>query len=507
MSHVNFKSEDFDKMGREELVKLFNECKIGMFYHIQLIKEIPIPSFQPYLLSSYFRIVYHVKTMKPTRPSYPGDMYYYDYDNAVYLPNAEIHFTELIKDWWKDRYLSIKRDRIFDDLRDSTYFDRYDFKLDPKYIAVAIGMLVVEQINDNWTIKITNNSPEYFVINRIPVEYNPQVNCPKLINFLTTSLPDQPTEIIWIQQYTGYSLYRAWPFDYVMQWIGDGDNGKTTLMNLIEYFLGIKNITSASLQDLCHGRWYLAEMWGKLANLKDDLSDEDLKNTGKFKEMTGGRTQVQAERKFKDPFWFHPTTKHIFAGNQIPFSPDNTEGFHRRWLPIDWREQFKIGDPRRDPFLEEKLMVPEEMSGMLNWALEGLVTILNNKGFTNVPSWESRRARWEAKSNPVSAFIYDPDHVTWGHDVHYRIDLFNVALANYCKEKKLPHWNPIRVGRMIGKLFRYEITKKYVYIDEEKRQINCYSGICAKADAPPSLQERDNFADLQADKEREEEGI
>ena len=507
MSHVNYKSEDFDKQGREGLLELFDERGIGIFYHITMIKEIPIPKFQSYLLSSYFRIVYHIKTIKPTRPSYPGDMYYYDYSKAVYLPNAETFFTELIKKWWKDKYLSIKKDHVFDDLRASTYIDRDDLNLDSKYIAVANGMLVIEQIDNNWTLKIVKNSPEYFVINRIPVKYDPRKKCPKLIKFLNSSLPDQQREIIWIQQYTGYILYRNWPFDMVMQWIGDGDNGKTTLMNIIEHFLGIENTTSISLQNVCHGRWYKAEMVGKLVNLKDDLSDEDLKSTGDFKEVTGGRKQVLAERKFKDPFWFWPTTKHIFAGNQIPFSPDNTQGFHRRWIPIDWREQFIDGDPRRDPFLEEKLMMPEEMSGMLNWALEGLITILNNRGFTDVPSWESRRARWEAKSNPVSAFIYDEEYVSWGHEIHYRIDQFNVDLADYCKEKKLPHWNPIRIGRMISKLFRYEITKKYVFIDDEDRQINCYSGICAKRYAPATAQEEDNFREQQAENMREETEI
>ena len=40
-----------------------------------------------------------------------------------------------------------------------------------------------------------------------------------------------------------------------------------------------------------------------------------------------------------------PTCKHWFNGNQIPYSPDSTEAFHRRWLLIDWFERARDERP------------------------------------------------------------------------------------------------------------------------------------------------------------------
>jgi P4 family phage/plasmid primase-like protien len=478
-------SKDFEKLGRDGLLELFGKYGTGIFYHIVEKDEKLISVFQPALLSAFFRIVYNVETIKPMRIGYPGDMLYYDYNKAFYRPNAETQFTKLIKDWWNDGYLRINKTGVFDDLRASTYVDRSELSLDSKYIPVPNGMLELEQKNGIWTIKLIGNSPKFFVHEgeRIATQYDPSAKCPRFLKFLSMSLPNQQKEQIWIQEYMGYCLYRIWIFDKVMLWTGEGDNGKTTLMNIILALLGEENTTNNSLQDLCSGRWYLAGLEHKLANLKDDLSDEDLKYTGRFKEITGGKRQVQAERKFKDPFNLTPITKHIYAGNQIPYSPDSTEAFWRRWFIVNWTKQFIVGDPERDELLEENI-IAEELPGILNWALEGLIRILTNMGFTNMPKWEETKAQWEAMSNPVAAFIYDPEHVAWVYDAHYRIDEFNPDLGKYCTEKKLPHWNPIRVGRMVAKLYKGEITKKYIWIGDESRQVHCYTGICAKRNAP-----------------------
>lgn len=482
---INLTSRDFDKRSKDDLLQLFKDFGLQIFYHRTTTKQRTVLEFQPALLSSYFRIVYSIKTITSTNIRYPGDMYYYDYDRAIYLPNAEIKLTMLVKEWWGDNFLFIPLSKVFKDLRASTYIDREDTYLDAKYIPVANGILELYQDSKKeWKLKLVSNSPKHFVLNRVQARFDPSAKNPKqLMKFLNSSLKGQEKEITWIQEYVGYCLFRAWIFDYAMIWIGEGDNGKTTLLNTVDCLLGYESTVNISLQDLCHGRWYVAELWQKLANLKDDIADEDLRSTGKFKELTGGRHRVQGERKFRDPFRFFPTCKHIYTGNQIPYSPDSTEAFHRRWLPVDWVIQFQISNPDRDPFLEEKLNSPEELSAMLNWALEGLLRILNHSGFSDVPAWEERRARWEAQSNPVAAFIYDKECVAWGKEVNYRIEQFNEDLSDYCMKKKLPQWNQIRVGREIKKRFRGEIKKEYVYFSGEKTQINCYKGICPASQA------------------------
>jgi hypothetical protein len=211
----------------------------------------------------------------------------------------------------------------------------------------------------------------------------------------------------------------------------------------------------------------------------DDVEITDLAfiDNSLARALTGGALQIQGKRKFKDPFWFKPTCKHFYFGNVIPYSPDNTHAFHRRILPIDWFVKFEEGDPRRDEGLEKKLSTPEELSKVLNWALEGLLRILNNDGFSDIPSVEERQARWEAKSDPVVAYIYDTKHIYWAVDAFIKIEDFLPALGTYCVKNKLPLWTATRVGLMIRKRFRGEITKTYKWIAEDNMQKNCYCGI------------------------------
>jgi putative DNA primase/helicase len=204
------------------------------------------------------------------------------------------------------------------------------------------------------SINLHPNNPKLFVTSRLPVEYDPEATCPSIEKFFKDILPGQDREITWLQEYIGYCLWRAWPYDKVVMLLGEGYNGKSTLIEIIRSLLGHKNTVSIGLYDLCHGRWYLAELYKKLANLNADIAPKDLKLTSKFKTATGGDT-IQGERKYKDPFWYDSFCKHIMSCNTIPYCYDDSDAFYRRWLIIQFYEQFRENDPRTDPNILDKL--------------------------------------------------------------------------------------------------------------------------------------------------------
>src|SRR5208337_5133071 len=99
--------------------------------------------------------------------------------------------------------------------------------------------------------------------------------------------------------------------------IGDGSNGKSTLINLIKALIGLKNVSSRGLQELEMNRFAKADLYGKLANLYADLPDTALRSVGIFKMLTGG-DPITAERKFQNPFKFISGAKLIFSCNKVP---------------------------------------------------------------------------------------------------------------------------------------------------------------------------------------------
>ena len=96
--------------------------------------------------------------------------------------------------------------------------------------------------------------------------------------------------------------------------------------------LGKSNVSAVALQDLS-GRFKSSVLDGKLANISDDLSSKDLKNTGMFKQLCAGGL-ITAEKKFKDPYSFENRAKLIFATNMVPISGHKSPAFYRRWLLI-----------------------------------------------------------------------------------------------------------------------------------------------------------------------------
>jgi len=186
----------------------------------------------------------------------------------------------------------------------------------------------------------------------------------------------------------GYCLYKDYPFAKAFMLIGSGANGKSTLMKLLEKFLGEDNIATPSLQDLLRDKFAKVELFGKLANIHADLSSEKLENTGTFKMLTGGDT-VYGQKKFKDPIKFKNHAKLIYSANELPRTDDRTDAFFRRWIVIDFPNQFTSNDEFTNPDLPYSIIDEEEMSGLLNWALDGLERILDQGGFSR-PSRERR---------------------------------------------------------------------------------------------------------------------
>ena len=72
---------------------------------------------------------------------------------------------------------------------------------------------------------------------------------------------------------------------------------------------------------------------------------------------------------------------------------------------IEFPNIFERGSPECDPFLLERLTTDKELSGILNWALEGLQRLLKNKTFTKYRNLDDVTKYLSENANPVNIFI------------------------------------------------------------------------------------------------------
>jgi putative DNA primase/helicase len=362
-------------------------------------------------------------TFKTTRDN--GTVYVFNGATGIYEAVGETVIQEemakILDEDTRQRYYA---DIVFY-VKGLTYFDRP--REQPNKLVLNNGILNME------TYELEPFSDEKFLQIRVPVTYDPKLGCPLIQQFILEVVGEAQAPLL--QEWIGYCLHARYPIHKAMILLGPGANGKSTLINLIARFLGEQNKASVTLQALCSNRFAASALDGKLVNLCADIPSKALGQTGMFK-MLVGADSIPAERKFKDAYTFNNIAKLMFSTNEIPKTKDDTIAYFRRWVIINCTAFFPPG--KANTKILDYICTPNEFSGLLNWALQGLKRLLEHGQFSDNRTWEQERERYLASSNSALAFI--ESHVEPSLNEKDRVtkeDLYT-AYVTYCKANDLP---------------------------------------------------------------------
>lgn len=321
----------------------------------------------------------------------------YVYQNGVYKDKGDPFVKEMCRQLLGPRFKRNRVEEVIYYIKTATYHEPEELNPDDDLINVANGLL-------DWrTGQLKPHTPERLSTIQIPVEYHPEAKCPRIQQFLKDVLPADaiPAMLEW----AGYLLVPSTRFEKAAMLVGSGANGKSTLINLLTVFVGQENTVSIPLQELEESRWAGAELYGKLANFCADLSPRRVQSSETFKKVVSG-DELFAERKNQDPFKFRPFAKLMFSANEPPGSDDVSQAFYRRWLIFHFPNKFKHGQ-NADENIIQRITAPEELSGLLNLALEGLRRLHRQRRFSEGASMRQAFSDYKAATNPLEAFIED----------------------------------------------------------------------------------------------------
>jgi P4 family phage/plasmid primase-like protien len=179
--------------------------------------------------------------------------------------------------------------------------------------------------------------------------------------------------------------------------VGDGDNGKSVIIDVLKAAVPAKLRCSVTPHDLEASRFAAAGLVGKAMNCVAEIPGTELLSSAKIKAIIDGSEQA-AERKHKDPFQFMPRAGHIFSANALPPSRDKSHGFWRRWVPLTSPgPKITAAEKRRD-FAEE--IIAAELPAIIGLAMRAHEA-RGRKGMTIPPSALLERERWKAESDNV----------------------------------------------------------------------------------------------------------
>lgn len=376
-------------------------------------------NFEPVKFAKHLLNLYYFKTARDNHT-----IYVYNPLTGIYMPQgAELIIEEM------SRLLDERnRKKFYPDveffIHGQTFFDRN--KTECKYIACLNGLLDVS------TGKLTEFTPDEFVLIQIPVTYDETKECPKIMRFLTEIVGEDQTCML--LQTIGYSLFQATPLHKATMLVGEGANGKSTLIELIKKFLGPDNVASISLQSICENRFATAHLHNKLANLFADLPNKGVTRTGPFKMLVSGDS-ITAEEKFKPMFTFNNTAKLVFSCNTVPESGDDTVAFWRRWNLIVCNNVF-VG-PTCKPNILAEITSPDELSGLLNQALKSLSDLLRTNCFCFNPTSDQTRTQMIRRSNSAKAYIEECLEQTTNHEDRIEEAKLYQKYVEWCNRNKL----------------------------------------------------------------------
>lgn len=374
----------------------------------------------------------------------------FGYQEGIYIPFREV-LEKQIKSILNELFTKNLVTEILTQVEIESYASREVFdEMDRDLINLENGVL---RISDRTLLK---HDPKYYFLYKIPVNYKPALDCPEIKKFLTQSLNKRDVPIC--QEWLGFSLYRYLFLKKAIIFVGRRDTGKTTFLNLMKDFLGADNTCAVSLQTLTYDKFSKISLYHKMSNIYDDLSYSDIKKNGEFKQITG-RSVLRGEEKFKGSFNFISFAKLTFSCNKIPLVADlDDEAYFDRWLIVPF--DIVVPKEKQDPFLEEKLNTDLELSGLLNYALEGLDRLLEAKKFSFEAEPEEVK-RLMLRSEPVSAFTYDWLEESGDRDTSWlsKDDMFG-AYTMYCKSNNLTPVDKKNFGKKLNLYCKFIIDSK-----------------------------------------------
>ena len=328
------------------------------------------------------------------------------YHNGSYLPgysrieNAMLELLPDLKDTARKEVLKYLEVKVLENSEQAP----------STMIAFRNGVLNIgTKQNEEGEIVLTQDSffppnPDCIITNQIDWDYNPSAYDALLDQTLNKIACHDPAIRALLEEAAGYALFRRNELGKAFFLTGTGSNGKSTYLETLEYMLGDANVSNLDLKKL-PDRFSTVMLFGKLANIGDDISDEFVVDTSLFKKVVTGN-RISAEYKGQSVFQFSPYAKLYFSANNIPRMGKGRdwEAIKRRMVIIPFNAKFSPADPDFVPFIGSKLKTQEAMEYMILLGVNALKRILTKREFSTSPEIQAELDEYEESNNPILIF-------------------------------------------------------------------------------------------------------
>lgn len=342
------------------------------------------------------------------------------------------------------------------------------------------------------TKELVKPSPDFYLTNKIPHDFIVGADNPPFKKFLKEVYNNNESKIKQLQEILGKTIARKNRIYHIILILcGEGNNGKSVLLDVIGYCLGKrKNISTVTLQALSNDKFERAKIKNKMANICADLPSELMKHIGVILMISAG-DPITIQDKYDDPIPnYEPNISLLFSCNEAPAidSSQDHYGTYRRIVMHDFEIIFEPQTKENpnpahpeDKDLRNKLMVEAGMPGVINWILEGYYRLRSQNEITDRPSVKDTRIAYIRRSDSPHAFIIDKLMDTNDDkDIIFDEQLYREFIT-YCVEKNLTRRSKGELTKALNKFLPGAEHTKYSPSKESERK-PCWRYLRRKAD-------------------------
>ena len=323
------------------------------------------------------------------------------------------------------------------------------------YLDDKDNEMVNSIIVNNGIININGGKAEFkphnrnfFDLNMLPYDYDDKAKCPEFMKFINDLWPNNLEMHNQLQEMFGLCLMPMKEVQKFALIIGKSRGGKGVLREVITAMIGKHNITSPNLESIIDDPTVDKLATAKVAIVPEANAISHFvkdKVLNRLLAITGADS-VQYQRKFKSSADCDLWPFMVLQANEFPDFANSSGALANRAWPFPLTQTFA---GREDRGLSNRLCTPQSISGVFNWALDGLIRVLENNMEVTVCA-ESREYIDDIRYDtfPLAAFIeenciIDPSAYTYVDELHQ-------AYVGHARERgiKLP-MGPPKFNKML----------------------------------------------------------
>lgn len=242
--------------------------------------------------------------------------------------------------------------------------------------------------------------------------YNPEATYTAWAQFIEDITMGDPRASEILQFFPGYVLFPTCEHEKIFIFSGEGGNGKTRYITVLQRLFGEENVSHVTPQGLLQP-FQLIQLKASILNMAGEIKGNLTECEEIIKLLSSGEP-VSACFKGKDFVNFVSRSKLAYATNKPLKSGDTSDALTRRFVMVDFKAKF-VDDPdpnnpyerKKNIYILDSLTEELDSGGIFNWVYEGYQLLRAVGYFTETHDQAELIQDFKRASNPVLMFWED----------------------------------------------------------------------------------------------------